>query len=161
MGTIPLRKPDMDHLDFIRKLIDKGANVNHRVKESTWYRTVFTSQWVHEDGATAFWRAAQSSDLAVMKLLLEHGADPNIATAQGVTPLQVAAGIGWVEGITYEWSKQANVEAVKLLLTWASTRTPRPKPDERRCTARDTKGARPSFRCWWTPAPRSTSKTTA
>jgi len=75
-GDYPLRKPDMDHLDFIRKLIDKGASVNHRVKESTWYRTVFTSQWVLEDGATAFWRAAQSSDVVVMKLLLEHGADP-------------------------------------------------------------------------------------
>ena len=78
---------------------------------------MFTSQWVHEDGATAFWRAAQSSDLAVMKLLLEHGADPNIATTINVTPLQVAAGIGWVEGVTYEWSKEANVEAVKLLLS--------------------------------------------
>ena len=107
----------MDHLEFIKKLIDKGANVNWRVQESTWYRTVFTSQWVHEDGATAFWRASQSSDLAVMKLLLEHGADPNIATNINVTPLQVAAGIGWVEGVTYEWSKDANVEAVKLLLS--------------------------------------------
>jgi len=116
-GDYPLRKPDMDHLDFIRKLVEKGANVNHRVKESTWYRTVFTSQWVLEDGATAFWRAAQSSDLPVMKLLLEHGADPNIATVQGVTALQVASGIGWVEGITYEWSKDANVETVKLLLS--------------------------------------------
>jgi len=116
-GDYPLRKPDMDHLDFIRKLIDKGASVNHRVKESTWYRTVFTSQWVLEDGATAFWRAAQSSDVVVMKLLLEHGADPNIATTQQVTPLQVASGIGWVEGVTYEWSKEANVETVKLLLS--------------------------------------------
>jgi ankyrin len=116
-GDYPLRKPDMDHLDFIKKLIEKGANVNHRVKDSTWFRTVFTSQWVLEDGATAFWRAAQSSDLAVMKLLLEHGAESNIATAQGVTPLQVASGIGWVEGVTYEWSKEANVETVKLLLS--------------------------------------------
>jgi ankyrin repeat protein len=116
-GDYPLRKPDMDHLDFIKKLIDKGADVNWRVQESTWYRTVFTSQWVHETGATAFWRASQSSDLAVMKLLLEHGADPNIATTINVTPLQVAAGIGWVEGVTYEWSKEANIEAVKMLLS--------------------------------------------
>jgi ankyrin repeat protein len=115
-GDYPLRKPDMDTFEFIKKVIDKGANVNWRIQESTWFRTVFTSQWVHEDGATAFWRAAQSSDLAVMKLLLEHGADPSIATNVGVTPLQVAAGIGWVEGITYEWSKAANVEAVKMLL---------------------------------------------
>ncbi len=116
-GDYPVRKADMDTLEFIRKLIDKGANVNWRIKDSTWFRTVFTSQWVHEDGATAFWRASQSSDLAVMKLLLEHGADPNIATTINVSPLQVAAGIGWVEGVTYEWSKEANVEAVKLLLS--------------------------------------------
>jgi uncharacterized protein len=116
-GDYPVRKPDMDTLEYIKKLVDKGANVNWRVQESTWFRTVFTSQWVHEDGATPFWRAAQSSDLAVMKLLLDHGADPNIATNVGVTPLQVAAGIGWVEGITYEWSKAANLDTIKLLLT--------------------------------------------
>jgi ankyrin repeat protein len=116
-GDYPVRKGDMDTLDFIGKLLDKGADVNWRVKESTWYRTVFTSQWVHEEGATAFWRASQSSDLAVMNLLLEHGADASIATTIGVTPLQVAAGIGWVEGVTYEWSKEANVKTVELLLS--------------------------------------------
>jgi ankyrin repeat protein len=116
-GDYPLRKPDMDHFEFIKKLVEKGATINHRVRESTWYRTVFTSQWVLEQGATAFWRAAQSSDLVVMRYLLEHGADPNISTIHGVTPLQVAAGIGWVEGITYEWSKEANLETVKLLIS--------------------------------------------
>jgi ankyrin repeat protein len=115
-GDYPVPKPDMDTLEFITKLLDKGASVNHRIQESTWFRTVFTSQWVHEDGATAFWRASQSSDLALMRLLLARGADPNIATNIGVTPLQVAAGIGWVEGVTYEWSKDANVETVKLLM---------------------------------------------
>ena len=52
----------------------------------------------------------------LMRLLLAHGADPKIATTVDVTALQVAAGIGWVEGLTYEWSAQANVETVKLLL---------------------------------------------
>jgi ankyrin repeat protein len=116
-GDYPVRKADMDSMEFIKKLIDKGANVNWRVQESTWYRTVFTALWVNEAGATPFWRASQSSDVAVMKLLLEHGADPRIATNVGNTPLHVAAGVGWVEGITYEWSKEANVEAVKLLLS--------------------------------------------
>ena len=38
-------------------------------------------QWLNEDGATPFLRAAQSSDVELMKLLLAHGADPKIATA--------------------------------------------------------------------------------
>jgi ankyrin repeat protein len=115
-GDYPVRKGDMDHLDFIGKVLDKGADVNARMKDSTEGRTVFTNQWLDENGATAFLRASQSSDLAVMRLLLAHGADPKIATVGDVTALQVAAGIGWVDGLTYEWSEQANVDAVKLLL---------------------------------------------
>jgi ankyrin repeat protein len=115
-GDYPVRKGDMDHLDFIKLLIDKGANVNARVKDSTETRTVFTNQWLDENGATALLRASQSGDVVLMKLLLAHGADPKINTVLGVTPLQVAAGIGWVEGITYEWGEKENEEAVQMLL---------------------------------------------
>jgi ankyrin repeat protein len=115
-GDYPVRKADMDHLDFIKLLLDKGANVNARMKDSTETRTVFTNQWLDENGATAFLRASQSGDLVLMKLLLAKGADPKIDTALHVTALQVAAGIGWVEGITYEWSPASTLEAVKMLL---------------------------------------------
>ena len=115
-GDYPVRRPDMDHLDYIKLLIAKGANVNARMKDSTETRTVFTNQWLDENGATAFLRASQSGDLVLMKLLLAHGADPKIDTLLHVTALQVAAGIGWVEGITYEWSPEATLEAVKMLL---------------------------------------------
>ena len=30
-GDYPVRKPDIDHLDFIKLLLDKGANVNFRI----------------------------------------------------------------------------------------------------------------------------------
>ena len=115
-GDYPVRKADMDHLDFIKLLLDKGVDVNDRVKDSTETRTVFTNQWLDESGATAFLRASQSGDLVLMKALLAHGADPRIPTELNVTALQVAAGIGWVEGVTTEWSEAANLEAVKLLL---------------------------------------------
>ena len=115
-GDYPVRKPDMDHLDYIKLLLAKGANVNARMKDSTETRTVFTNQWLDENGATAFLRASQSGDLVLMKLLLAHGADPKIDTVLHVTALQVAAGIGWVEGITYEWSPKSTYEAVKMLL---------------------------------------------
>ncbi len=115
-GDYPVRKADMDHLDFIKLLLDKGANVNARMKDTTETRTVFTNQWLDENGATAFLRASQSGDIVLMKLLLAHGADPKIDTALHVTALQVAAGIGWVEGITYEWSPASTLEAVKMLL---------------------------------------------
>ena len=115
-GDYPVPKPDMDHLEYITLLLKKGADVNGRVKENTLSRTIFTMQWFFEPGATAFVRASQSSDTALMKLLLAHGADPKIPTDFGDTALTVAGGIGWVEGVTYERSTKENVEAVRMLL---------------------------------------------
>ena len=116
-GDYPVRTADMDSLAYITYLLDKGANVNWRVTESTETRTVFTNQWLNEDGATAFLRAAQSGDLALLKLLVARGADPKINTKLGVTPLAAAAGIGWVEGVTKERSPEETVEVVKYLLS--------------------------------------------
>ena len=116
-GDYPTREPDMDHLEYIKILLDAGADVNARLIESTETRTVFTNQWLDEEGATAFLRASQSGDVPLMRLLLEYGADPHINTELGVTPLAVAAGIGWVEGVTTEWSTDQTVEAIRLLLS--------------------------------------------
>lgn len=126
-GDYPIRKADMDHLEMIQLLLDKSANVNARicgsqstpgncVGDSTETRTNFTMQWLYEDGATPFLRAAQSGDVTLMKLLLARGADPKIKTSYSVTALSVAAGIGWVEGVTFEWSPEQNLEAIRLCL---------------------------------------------
>jgi ankyrin repeat protein len=116
-GDYPVRTADMDSLAYITYLLDKGADVNWRITESTETRTVFTNQWLNEDGATAFLRAAQSGDLQLLKLLAARGADPKINTKLGVTPLAAAAGIGWVEGVTKERSPEETVEVVKYLLS--------------------------------------------
>ena len=115
-GDYPTPAPDMDHLEYIKLLLDAGADPNTRMIESTETRTVFTNQWLDEEGATAFLRASQSGDVELMRLLLGHGADSHINTKLDVTPLAAAAGIGWVEGVTREWSTEQTVEAVKMLL---------------------------------------------
>ncbi|HZI78246.1 MAG TPA: ankyrin repeat domain-containing protein [Vicinamibacterales bacterium] len=115
-GDYPVPKPDVDHLEMITALLDKGAKPNTPVKENTLTRTIFTMQWFWEDGATPFIRAAQSSDTVLMKLLIERGADPKATTANGDNALTASAGIGWVEGVTYERSAKENLEAMRMLL---------------------------------------------
>jgi len=115
-GDYPVPKPDMDHLELIKLLLEKGADPNARVKDNTLTRTIFTMQWFYENGATAFIRASQSSDTALMKLLLDYKADPKAVTAQGDNALTASAGIGWVDGVTYERSPKENLEAVRMLL---------------------------------------------
>jgi ankyrin repeat protein len=115
-GDYPVPKPDLDHLEMINALLDKGAKPNTPVKENTLTRTIFTMQWFWEDGATPFIRAAQSSDTVLMKLLVERGADPKATTVNGDNALTASSGIGWVEGVTYERSPKENLEAMRMLL---------------------------------------------
>jgi ankyrin repeat protein len=115
-GDYPVQKADIEHLDIIRLLLDKGANPNAKIKDQTLTRTIFTMQWFFEDGATPFIRAAQSSDIDLLRLLLKHGADPQAVTANRDNAMTAAGGIGWVEGVTYERSRAANLETIKLLL---------------------------------------------
>jgi len=115
------------YLDLVAALLDKGADPNPRLRKKVWYSGYsFDLSGVDEIGATPFWRAAYASDVAAMRLLIEHGADPNIPTMKGagrprtadvdrevqdvsakppvpvggpgVPPLVAAAGTGYGEG---------------------------------------------------------------
>ncbi len=122
------QQQQLTYLDFMKALLDKGANPNMRVNRKIWYSGYnFDLAGVDEIGATPFWRAAYASDVAAMQMLLDHGGDPNIPTIKpagrprtgdggrentrdisglpvvpvggpGVTPLQAAAGVGYGEG---------------------------------------------------------------
>ncbi len=73
------------YLEVMQALLDKGANVNHRITTHPWY-LVYTGcgnrncGLADTSGSTAFWRAAYGTDLMAMKLLVAYGADPNIPT---------------------------------------------------------------------------------
>jgi ankyrin repeat protein len=105
-------------LDLIKTLIERGANVNARTKEYApirrWVTPLNDISWVDFTGQTAFLRAALSGDTTVMRLLLEKGTDPNIATFAGTTALMASAGVNWAENQTYTESKESLMEALKL-----------------------------------------------
>ena len=118
----------LSYLELMKILIDKGADVNARLKMKVWYSGYnFDLSGVDEIGATPFWRAAYAADVEAMKMLKAHGADPAVPTMRpagrpqtgdsdrtnisdvsglppvpvggpGVTPLQAASGVGYAEG---------------------------------------------------------------
>jgi uncharacterized protein len=119
----------LSHIDLMKVLLDKGVDVNARLTKKVWYSGYnFDLSGVDEIGATPFWRAAYASDVEAMRLLVAHGADPNIPTMKpagrprtgdagardgvtdvsglpavptggfGVPPLQAATGVGYGEG---------------------------------------------------------------
>ena len=69
------------YLDVLRKLLDAGANPNVQLNTHLWYWEYgLTKMGIDLTGATPFWRAAFAQDLGALRLLADHGADPNIPT---------------------------------------------------------------------------------
>lgn len=106
----------VSYLDLVSALLAHNADPNASINKKLWFRTFANDEtWFDVEGATAFLRAAMAGDLAAMKLLVEHGANPNLATKSGDTPLMAAAGIGWAA----YWTQNApysRLDAVKFCL---------------------------------------------
>ena len=112
---------DIGYLGLMRKLISHGANPNtgmtknREVQFAEGATASGQSFVVSAIGATPFWWAARAADLPAMNLLLENGADPLLATIENVTPLAMAAGVGYLDAQT-PGSERDALEAVRLLL---------------------------------------------
>ncbi len=78
------QQKEATHLDVLDALLNAGADPNLRMKKHLWYTEytffVLSAAGIHYEGATPFWRAAQALDVDAMRLLKEHGADPDIAS---------------------------------------------------------------------------------
>ena len=115
--TAPPVADKREPMDLIKALLAKGANPNARAN-TTPVRGFMQSSanWVNFDGQTPFLRAALAGDITLMRLLLEHGADPNITTNDGSNPLMAAAGLNFVVSQTFTRSDEEYLEAVKLCI---------------------------------------------
>jgi ankyrin repeat protein len=100
----PRGSGQLSSLDFARALIASGADVNLRLKRGASGRGILSRR-----GATPLLLASMTADLPLLKLLIELGADPRIANADGCTPLMAAAGIG-----TLAPGEEAGTEAEAL-----------------------------------------------
>ena len=96
-GPVPVTGGEKaSYLDLMKALLDHAANPNARLRKKLWYRPMDHDQmWVGTPGSTAFWRAAQATDLAAMRRLAARGADPKIPSDEGDTAMMMAAGVGW------------------------------------------------------------------
>ena len=73
------------YLDVMEALLEAGADPDVRLTLHPWYMEYSgcgnrNCGLVDTQGATAFWRAAYATDVAAMRLLAVHGADPDVAT---------------------------------------------------------------------------------
>lgn len=104
---------------LIRTLLEQGADPNPRTTETFPIRNhvlpiTSSLSWVDFIGQTPFITAALSGDLTVMRMLLEHGADPHIKTLEGTSALMAAAGVNWTVAQTFDEGPEALLEAVRL-----------------------------------------------
>jgi len=84
-------------LQLIDMLLQAGANPNLQLKLFPPYRSLRDDRGADQlltVGTTPLLRAAKAGDIEAMRLLLAHGANPNLPTAAGITPLMAAAGNG-------------------------------------------------------------------
>jgi ankyrin repeat protein len=115
-GTVPIPANADQGLDFIKRILDLGAEVNTILAYETEVHVASHVFWLKEEGATPFFRAAYGGDSEVMKLLMSHGANPDIATKDHTTPLMALAGVAFTQGLSHHRSHREDMDALALLL---------------------------------------------
>lgn len=108
----PMGSGRMTSLEFVRKLKERGADLNARMTK----KISVGMTGLNTLGATPFLLAARAADAELMRLLAELGADPKIPNADGSTPLMAAAGLGTRSPGEDAGSEAEVMEAIRVAL---------------------------------------------
>jgi ankyrin repeat protein len=112
----PVPTGSIDSVNLVKKMIARGVNLDARMTKNGMKDG--QRNRVNRLGATAFFLAAKNTDVEVMKVLADAGASASIPSADGTTPLMVAAGLAmWYvgeDGGSLPGQEGEALEAVKL-----------------------------------------------
>lgn len=117
----PKAVSQLDSVGIAKELLARGANPNLRLTAPLLQRVHARGDGSLGPGSTPFMRAAKWGDMTLMRLLLEHGADPTLRQKNHTTALMIAAGVGRRAGGDEEDPRQRGtekdaIEAVKLCI---------------------------------------------
>lgn len=117
-GAPPRGEGRLSSVDFVRAIVERGADVNFRLPRDTRGLPGTSSrvETAGAAGATPFLLAADRSDVPLMRLLLGLGADPLLPNFNHTTPLMAAAGVGTTTPDEEAGEEAEALEAVELLL---------------------------------------------
>lgn len=112
-------------LELMKMMLGRGANPNARTAKSVRVPRIAGPRpaidTVQLEGVTPIWLAAKEVDLEAIRLLHANGADPLIPSVEDTTPLLVAAGLGYLEGIGRKQAGDDRIlEVLTLLLQWGN-----------------------------------------
>ena len=89
----PIGSGRVTSLEFVRALVERGANVNARLEKDA-PKAPYAATLLKTDGSTPFLMAADRADIPLMRELLKLKADPLLPNADNTTSLMAAAGLG-------------------------------------------------------------------
>jgi ankyrin repeat protein len=111
----PIGSGGLTSLQFVRALVERGANVNARLGKDA-PKAPYAATMLKTDGSTPFFMAADRADLPLMRELLKLKADPLLPNAENTTPLMAAAGLGTANPLEEAGTEAESLEAVQMLL---------------------------------------------
>jgi ankyrin repeat protein len=110
-------------VEIAKLLLERGADPDIQLKLLPPYRSLGNDRGLDgmlTFGTTALIRAAKAGDTPLVKILLEHGADPDLPSNRGITPVMAAAGLGSndIDSRGIDKTQAQAIDTLKVLLAF-------------------------------------------